>query len=250
MSKRAALELGAVGRRILPLKDKRPLIPGGLTNATNDLQQIEDWFTRWPDAQIGMKIDPGEIWIDCDPRKGGTFERAKEILGPLPPTLQNVSGRGDGGGHWCYKFNNGPISRVHTNGSGIDILVHNYIVVPDSLHHETGKPYEWIHRPIAVLPEQARRVLTPVAPVGLRMFATPSSFGSNNWSLETLLKELDKHPVQGINAVLHWAAHRACDSGKAHEYEGALVQRATSLGESPRQAQNTYSSALKNRGAR
>lgn len=246
----AALDLAAADQKIIPCSQKRPTNKGGLRKASSDSTQIIKWFTDNPYLQIGMMMPPGSLAIDCDVRKGGTFERAVEILGPLPPTLQNVSGRGDGGGHWIYAFDGGPISRHHTNGTGIDILVHGYIIVPPSLHHETGKPYEWIHRPIVALPEQARRVLTQVPRIASRPTPLTGEFGPSYYSLEALLRVLNRYPVQGINSALFWTAHRALDSGRGAEYENALVQCAISLGESPHRAQATYSSAAKKRGSR
>jgi hypothetical protein len=75
----AALELAATGRAVFPLaplSKNRPLTrwrhggPG--QRATTDPEVITRWWTRWPDANIGMPTGDGLVVVDIDPRSGGT----------------------------------------------------------------------------------------------------------------------------------------------------------------------------------
>jgi hypothetical protein len=64
-----------------------------------------------------------------------------EEHGPLPDTLMQKTGRGDGGEH--YVFRDGGKSYTKP-GSGIDIKDNGYIVVAPSIHPESGEPYAWV----------------------------------------------------------------------------------------------------------
>ena len=52
---------------------KHPLTPNGLKDATTNPEQIRNWWTRWPDANIGIvtgKVS-GIVVVDVDAGKGG-----------------------------------------------------------------------------------------------------------------------------------------------------------------------------------
>ena len=52
---------------------KHPLTPNGLKDATTNPEQIRNWWTRWPYANIGIvtgKVS-GIVVVDVDPEKGG-----------------------------------------------------------------------------------------------------------------------------------------------------------------------------------
>jgi len=88
----AALKLA----RSLPLfpcrDDKSPYTGNGFKDATQDSQRIEHWWTRWPDALIGVPCGPKFCVIDCD--------------------LQHPEAR-----DW-YSRANIPTTRIHTTRSG------------------------------------------------------------------------------------------------------------------------------------
>jgi Bifunctional DNA primase/polymerase, N-terminal/Family of unknown function (DUF5906)/Primase C terminal 1 (PriCT-1) len=53
---------------VFPCKpDKKPYTEHGFQDATRNFQQIEEWWTRWPDALIGVPTGPGLIVVDIDP---------------------------------------------------------------------------------------------------------------------------------------------------------------------------------------
>jgi hypothetical protein len=145
---------------VFPCAKKIPLIPGGFKNATWHPEQIVGWWSKWPDAQIG--IPTGKInhlfVIDVDGPEG---ERAATKLN-LPETF-TVATRPGRWQFWfrqpdgmCGKCSAGALgSQLDTRGDG------GYVIAPPSIHHETGKPYRvvknlpWAPAPIELLEPRA-----------------------------------------------------------------------------------------------
>jgi hypothetical protein len=68
-----ALEYAAAGIPVFPCApNKRPLIPGGRNAATTDRAQILEWWTRWPNALVGIPTGPESgLWVlDVDGPRG------------------------------------------------------------------------------------------------------------------------------------------------------------------------------------
>ncbi len=131
----------------------------GVKEATRDPEQFEAWCTEFPDANIGGACD-GFLVVDIDVRSGG--KRPLELQ-----TRFHASGRGDGGGHLVYRLtpeqrNMGFKSGSGRLGPGMDIKTGagSYIVLPDSIHPDTGEPYISDRMPIQFLPDDlARKIL-------------------------------------------------------------------------------------------
>ena len=166
-----AYALIVAGWPIFPCNGKVPLLGkkdggNGHLDATLDDRQVEEYWTKYPTANIGCRPPEWMIVIDLDPRHGGTFERLVEAAGAITPTLHSFSGRGDGGMHLIYDRDGfGEITR-HRLPDGIDVKDHDgYIVLPPSIHPEPVDPasprYRWGNRrEIATLPPGLRQLLT------------------------------------------------------------------------------------------
>ena len=127
------------GWSVIPVGiDKKPLIEWKKyqkEKATRE--QITEWFTKYPDANIGVvtgKIS-NLIVIDIDPRHGGSNEDFKDIQTVVAKT---------GGGGWHYYFRyEGNIQNAAGIKPGIDVRGEGgYVIVPPS-SHESGNNYEW-----------------------------------------------------------------------------------------------------------
>jgi len=155
-------EGAALGWPVIPLVP-RTKIPfdgsGGCRDATTNQAQIDKWDQDHPDCNVGLGIQPSGFLIwDIDPRNGGAESQARveERFGPLPETPMSHTGRGDGGTHRLfnrpelpegYRFKSS-IEIIDDDGTrhpcpGIDIKTDGYIVIPPSIHPDSGQPYQW-----------------------------------------------------------------------------------------------------------
>src|SRR5512143_3088103 len=135
---------------------KHPRTPHGVDDATTDVAQIRDWWSRWPNANIGLA--GGSSWwvLDVDGEPG---EQSLSSLilehGWLPeaPFAQT----GSGGKHWFFA----PDSRVGNRvkvAPGLDVRAAGGYVVAAPSNHASGGRYQWLsppdaHRPLPEAPE-------------------------------------------------------------------------------------------------
>lgn len=157
---RYATELGWA---VLPLttNTKRPLgllAPKGVYSATTDLEIIERWWRREPEAGVGIATGPasgGLVVIDADGPVGLASAEALE----LPDTVTVVTRRGK---HWYYQSD-----RLRRSSSGrlakkIDVQVTgSYVAAPPT--EIDGKRYRWrrsaFHRDVEPLPTGIEQAL-------------------------------------------------------------------------------------------
>lgn len=123
---------------------KHPIITGWQNRATNKDEEIEEFWTQYPEANIGIVTGDNLVVVDVDPRNGGfeTLESLFEGYGPFPRTV-TVS-TGGGGKHYYFLCNTEEI-RCKNNGlgEGIDIKSSGgYVVGPGSIH-ASGMLYEF-----------------------------------------------------------------------------------------------------------
>jgi hypothetical protein len=157
----------------------------GVYDASDDLDKVIRWWTgQHRGANIGVRIPQGCFLLDVDPREGGDEKLAKLIAehGPLPDTLQQFSGRGDGGTHLLFRRPPGQLrNRIDR---GLDVKASSgYMVWAPSVHPDSGKQYRRIDRPVAippswlvdmiVVPVQTPATRLPRA-ASTRVFAGPS----------------------------------------------------------------------------
>jgi Bifunctional DNA primase/polymerase, N-terminal len=173
-----AIEYALHGWAVLPLRKKIPAIasphPGGsrgaehkacggkcgrpghgLLDATTNIAVIAAW---WSDTYVGFniggRIPAAMAMIDIDPYHGGLESLAalERKYGPLPTTLTDMSGRGDGGRHLFFRRPAGKLTDKCLGG-GIDLKTSTgYAVLPPSIHPDPGRPYTRIEAPVATPP--------------------------------------------------------------------------------------------------
>lgn len=106
-----ALSYLSRGWSILPLQSKRvPHIPWQpYVTRLPTRHEVVDWWTRWPEAWIGVITGPvsGVIRIDAD---GAEAIRQLQLLGELPPTAEFETPSGGRG--WLYECPPGLIKSV------------------------------------------------------------------------------------------------------------------------------------------
>jgi Bifunctional DNA primase/polymerase, N-terminal/Primase C terminal 1 (PriCT-1) len=144
----AAREYVARGWSVIPMlpQGKRPLV------AWRDFQQhaarsdqIEAWFRRWPDANVGIVTGriPGLVVIDVDIAHGGPASVAalEERHGPLPPTVEALTG--SGGRHLYFAHPGTTVANRVALRPGIDLRGDGGCVVAPPSVHPNGRRYAW-----------------------------------------------------------------------------------------------------------
>jgi hypothetical protein len=233
---RAALELADAGWAVLPLDGKRPVTAHGHLDATTDPRVIEKmWADRgW---NIGSPVPDNLLVFDVDPRNGGSLEELEHRAGAtLPDTLEVISGRQDGGRHLYYLR---PFTQPYRGNvpHGIDVKINGYMVMPPSVHPETGKPYEWVYREVAHLPREVAALMLPRTRVTRRTPSATDAVALATW-VRTLL-EGERHDG------LFWAASRLHEAGVGDRGLELLVNAAEDIGINRREAERVVASARK-----
>ena len=145
---RAALAYAKQGIPVFPCRGKRPMTTHGLKDATTDPEQIAEWWTKWPNANIGACTGKASgFWaLDVD---GDAGRASMGVLvarhGQLPKTCAQKTG--SGGYHFYFAANG---QEVRNSASqlepGLDIRGDGgYVIFPTSIHPDTGLPYVWVN---------------------------------------------------------------------------------------------------------
>lgn len=145
-----ALDYAREGLPVFPCnaRDKRPLTANGFHDASTDAETVTAWWTRWPDAMIGMPTGAATGFWALDIDDPEAFEAACTI--ELPATRRVDTGKG-----YHLYFKHDPAKPVRnqqkhrtrgwpfpslpgaeTRGDG------GYVIVPPSIH-PTGRRYQW-----------------------------------------------------------------------------------------------------------
>ena len=160
----AALEYAKRGWAVFPLapREKVPLAGSrGYLDATTNPERIREWWSRTPDANIGISTDHSPIdVIDVDAPLGEeSLEELEDRHGKLPETVVSLTG---GGGTQLLFRSNGhrlPSSAATFGLPGLDTRgAKGYVCAPPSIH-PSGRPYAWnleahpADMPLAELPQ-------------------------------------------------------------------------------------------------
>jgi hypothetical protein len=139
-----------------PHPGKHPRPQNGFKSATTDEAKITAWWTKNPNANIGIVTGriSNLVVIDVDDRNGGaeTLEGLETTHKMLPPTLTAATGNGL---HYYFRAPQTELrSSSGTLGDGIDLRADGGCVVAPPSLHSNGKLYEFVDpsQPIAELP--------------------------------------------------------------------------------------------------
>lgn len=122
---------------------KHPRTPRGCLDASTEPDVIRGWWTRWPDANVGIATGGGLVVIDVDPRSGGDdgMVDLRARLGALPDTVEALTG---GGGRHVYLSTTVEVrNSAGVLAPGVDVRGEGgYVVAPPSTH-ASGRTYGW-----------------------------------------------------------------------------------------------------------
>jgi hypothetical protein len=235
------------------------LVPHGVKDATCSRARILAWWTRHPQANIGLATGHRFDVLDVDGPEGAqairalAAERGLHSSGPVVRT---------GGGGWHYYLRPTGLGNVHPAGlAWVDWRGRGgYVVAPPS-RHASGHPYQWVSgRDLDTLlaevpaPLQARlEHRPPVRPAGPVELAATGVDPRDRYARAALTQELTRvaaAPVGQRNRQL-WESTRnlynlvatgALDHREVDHALLAAAERCGLLKEEPRQTRRTLAS--------
>lgn len=222
----AALQYAQQGYKVFPCvpRGKRPLIEHGHKEATTDLNQIKQWWTKWPDANIGIvcgAVSGGLVVVDVDVHDADGRETMRQWAAKnntcLPETVTVITGSG---GFQYYFKSDKPIRRMIGVMPGVDILGDGYVVAPPSIH-PNGNPYQWqldlgLHEvPVAEADDAVFEIIEQGAAKSKRKASSNTAKileGNRNSSLTSLGGSLQAHGASDefVTGAIHNANVSAC----------------------------------------
>ena len=145
---RDALAYLQIGWSVVPMlpRGKRPLVRWTpFQHRRPEPADVEQWFRRWPDANVGIVTGEvsGLLVVDVDAGHGGPERLAalEREFGEIEPTLECLTG---GGGRHLYfrHFGEAVPNRVGFR-EGLDLRGDGGVVVAPPSIHPNGRPYRW-----------------------------------------------------------------------------------------------------------
>jgi hypothetical protein len=142
----AALDYAELGWHIFPCRPrgKEPLTSHGVKDAATDKEQIERWWARWPEANIGCACGSRSgfyvIDVDISPERNTNGIVSLKEFPALPTTCKQDTG--SGGFHSLFKSANSPANK-NFFAPGIDIRGEGYYVILAPSIHPNGEQYKW-----------------------------------------------------------------------------------------------------------
>ena len=124
-------------------RSKKPITKHGFKDASRDENQIRNWWTRVPNANIGIATGArsGLIVVDIDCLEGAKLLlKLTERFGALAPTHRVVTHKGS---HFYFKLPPNCGAVPSSAEGGLDIRAdRGYVIAPPSIHPDGGS-YKW-----------------------------------------------------------------------------------------------------------
>lgn len=201
-------------------RGKEPITAHGFKEATRNPEQINEWWSRYPGANIGVAcggVSGGLLVLDVDGDEGQESLRKLERDHGVITTAQTLTGKGT---QYWFKSQQSFKNRVRLM-PGIDIRSDGgYVIAPPSIH-PLGKPYAWEvsaridEVPLAPLPNWLIPLLSPQAQPSKTDWAkiakTGAPQGARNQTLAQVAGHLFRRHVDAALAyTLLWSWNQSC----------------------------------------
>lgn len=155
---------------------KHPRTEHGLSEASTDEKQVKDWWSKWPDANIGILTGErsGLIILDVDVRDNGPLSlgQLRKQYKDFPQTLTVRTPTG--GRHFYFSYPAGlQIGNKISFRKGLDIRANGgFVVAPISIG-ANGRRYEWINPSVDIADIPAWLIEIILAPKPQRADSVP-----------------------------------------------------------------------------
>jgi hypothetical protein len=217
----AALAYATRGLAVFPLAPKGK-VPyrgtHGLKDATTDANQINQWWEKYPSANIGGMVPAGYVVIDTDTDRGADFAALEPLL-----TTTRMAQTGSGGRHDWYRLppdagdlNCKPFPHVDLKTAG------SYVVLPPSV--TTGE-YFWYgdaDDPIADMsPDLLKQLQRPGSPP--EPATAPSGASTPQHWYQQALSKLGKGADR--NDTGHWLCQQLQSDGQTEDGATTWMRR-------------------------
>ena len=159
-----------MGLRVFPCNGKTPATAHGCKDATADPAQIAEWWGGGSTYNVAIATGTGlvvlDVDIDHDAGKYGdeTLAALEQQYGTLPETWTCLTG--GGGVHYYFACDDPALTVAAGFAPGLDYRgAGGYVVAPPSIHHITGRAYEWeasstpTSVPLAPLPDWLHQLM-------------------------------------------------------------------------------------------
>lgn len=161
----AALQCAAAGLRVHPLyqvderlicscwrggecpekqRGKHPRLGGWQTHASADERQVDQWWTEWPGAGIGVATGAASrVWVlDCDGEEALNWYKEQSKRHGVTRTIGVRTGRGR---HFWWVYPEGvTIRNAQGIAPGVDVRGEGGYVIAPPTRHRSGPRYEWL----------------------------------------------------------------------------------------------------------
>ena len=133
---------------------KHPIPKAGVKAASRDPRTINAWWKRTPFANIAVATGHDGLFVvdvDVSGDKPGkeSLDRLTDQFGPLPDTLQQITG--SGGAHYFFCSTLDIHNSTDRIGKAIDVRGKGgYVILPPS-NHSSGNKYKWIDKKTKII---------------------------------------------------------------------------------------------------
>lgn len=213
----AAREYAEAGQPVFPChaigrRAKAPLTSRGLYDATTDLDEIDWWWRRFPDAAIGLPTGAAGVTVlDVDVKNGDGFAPFMRLhnCGLLKGAIRMI--RTPSGGIHLY-FPGSDLGNRRLANHSIDVRgVGGYVIAPPSRIATLG--YAGMYREVCKYPGPYQALNWAECKALLDPPRLPTSPSRNRGSLAPLCDWVRRQPEGNRNEGLYWAACRAVVAG-------------------------------------
>jgi hypothetical protein len=220
-TEKAALSYAGKKIPVFPcsMQDKRPLTGHGFRDATTDRKIVRGWWSRWPDALIGVPTGPASGIFVLDVDRGHdngadgfeTLATLEAANAPLPETKRTRTP--SGGLHYLFRYPAG-VKLGNTAGKlgpGLDTRGEGgYAIFPPGKTVKGEYAFENPQTPLADVPNWFLSLLTPAPKAAREALPQPPQTGEMpayvRAAIDGEVEQLATSPPGTRNDVLNRAA--------------------------------------------